>query len=508
MKPATGRIAVSVGALLTAGGFRLAAQEHQHSGHGEQLGRVEFAVSCNQEAQRRFTRAIALLHSFWWEESERAFRAVAEADSSCGMAYWGLAMTYLGNPFAGRPDNLTAGEAAARRAAEVGARTSRERDYIAAVGALYRDNQTLTHPQRLRAYGDSMEQVARRNPRDTEAQIFYALSLVATASPTDTTYARQRRAAEILNPQFRRQPQHPGLAHYIIHAMDSPALAELGLDAARRYARIAPSVPHAQHMPSHIFIRLGLWEDNIQANRRSYDAGVAYLRAQGKSGVGSHEFHAADYMVYGYLQQGNDSAALALIRHMEAVREVEPPNLFTELYSRAAMPARYALERGRWDEAAALEVRPSPAFPAAEMVTRFARGVGAARSANLAGAREEIAALEGIERTLTERRDAYWARVTGIKRRLVESWVRFAEGDTAGALSLARQAADDEDLTNKHPVTPGEVVPARELEADMLMAVGRHAEARRAYEAVLRIERNRRRANEGLARASEPAGGR
>src|SRR6267378_4343690 len=288
---------------------RLAAQD-PHDHHAEVLGRVAFPVSCNEEARTRFERAMALLHSFWWEEGGRAFRAVAAADSTCALAYWGLALNYWGNPFVGGPagDNLRRGAANTIRGLALGAPTARERGFLAAAGALYRDYEAVPNPRRLQAYSDTLARVYHDFPDDPEVAIYYALSLVATASPTDTTFTRQRQAAAILNPLFRRFPEHPGLAHYIIHANDSPQLAALGLDAARRYAQIAPAAPHAQHMPSHIFIRRGLWDEAIAANQRAFQAGVDYARAQ-HTGVAPEQIHALDYMVYAYLQEGRDSAA-------------------------------------------------------------------------------------------------------------------------------------------------------------------------------------------------------
>lgn len=449
-----------------------------------------------------------LLHSFWWDEAERAFQDVAAADSTCAMAYWGLALTYWDNPFGPGPAGarLVSGAAAAARAAALGGRTERERDYIAAVEALYRDHATTPNAVRLRAYSDAMEATHRRHPADPEAAIFYAISLVATASPTDTTFARQRQATAILNPLFAAQPLHPGLAHYLIHANDSPELARYGLDAARRYLTIAPSVPHAQHMPSHIFVRLGMWDETIASNKGSYDAGAAYARAQNWEGLGAHEFHAMDYMVYGYLQTGRDSAALAWVEHALGVSKVTAPGQLVSEYARAAMPARYALERGAWAEAAQLPMVAEPPVPRA--ITHFARGVGAVRSGDATAARVEVEALAAIERQLTGQPGYDWARVVGIKRRAVAAWIALASGDTAGALAEARLAADLEDVTGKHPVTPGEVLPARELYADMLFALGRHGEARAAYEATLRREPGRARSMFGAGRAAELSGDR
>src|SRR5207249_111182 len=281
-----------------------------------QLGRVVFPISCNAAAQQRFERAMTMLHSFWWEEGQGAFQAVATADSSCAMGYWGLALNAWGNPFAGgappTSESARRGAAAAQRAADLGAPTPREQGFIAAAAALYRGYDALPNSRRLQAYSDTLARVYRDFPNDTEVAIYYALSLVATAPKTDTTFARQRRAAAILNPLFQRFPTHPGLAHYLIHANDSPRLAQLGLNAARRYAEIAPSAPHAQHMPSHIFIRLGLWDETIAANTRAFEAGLAYARAHHQP-VAPERLHALDYMVYAYLQQGRDREARAMV---------------------------------------------------------------------------------------------------------------------------------------------------------------------------------------------------
>jgi hypothetical protein len=464
---------------------------------------VTFVVSCNAEAQRRFEHGMALLHSFWWEQGSQAFPAVAQADPTCAMAHWGSAMNAWGNPFAGGPSGqaLTTAGQAAERAASMGARTPRERGFIAAVATLYRDHATVPNVQRLRAYSDTMARVYRDNPHDVEVAIYYALSLVATAPATDTTFARQKQAAAILNPLFVRFPQHPGLAHYIIHANDSPRLASLGLDAARRYAQIAPSAPHAQHMPSHIFIRLGLWQDNIASNQRSYDAGVAYAKSQGLNGVLYHEFHALDYMVYGYLQLGQDDVARRVVAKAESLPSVEGPGAMISSYNRLALSARLAVERDDWTAAARLPVLAGTAPATLGAVTRFARGIGAARSGDTAQARAEVAALaENEAGAVSGAQGAYWSRVVGIKRRAVEAWLALATGDTTRALALGKEAADMEDVTEKHPVTPGELLPARELYADLLLTVGRTNAARAAYEETLKREPGRKRSTAGLAR--------
>ncbi len=485
------------------------AQEHEHGGApGEQLGHVAFATSCRPDAQARFERAMALLHSFWWEEGARAFRAVAAADSTCAMAYWGLALNYWGNPFVGGPvgENLRHGAAATVVGLALSAPTARERGFLAAAGALYRDYETTSNPRRLQAYSDTLARVYRDFPADPEVAIYYALSLVATASPSDTTFARQRQAAAILNPLFRSFPEHPGLAHYIIHANDSPQLASLGLDAARRYAQIAPSAPHAQHMPSHIFIRLGLWDESIAANQRSLDAGIEYARVQHLKGVAPEQFHALDYMVYGYLQEGRDSAARRTVGQGLALTTVLSSDALVTNYNRVAMEARVPLERSDWAAAAGLPVRAAGQGGIGEALGHFTRGLGAARRGDTAQARVEIAALATIEAALAGQPGYNWSRVVSNEKQAVTAWVLLAAGDTAGALREAAAAADREDVTAKHPVTPGELLPARELEGDLLLAVGRYASARTAYEATLRREPGRPRSLFGWARAAELAG--
>jgi hypothetical protein len=483
-----------------------AGQEHDHA-HTEGLGRVVFAVSCNEAAQRHFERAMAVLHSFWWEEGPNAFGAVLQADSTCAMGHWGLALNAWGNPFAGGPagDQLKQGAAHAEHAAALGAPTPRERGFIAAASALYRNSSEVRSAVRLRAFSDTLARVYRENPNDPEVALYYALSLVATASPTDTTLSRQKQAAGILNPLYARYPQHPGLAHYIIHANDSPRLASLGLDAARRYAGIAPSAPHAQHMPSHIFIRLGLWDETIESNQRSYDAGLAFARARGVEGVAYHEFHALDYMVYGYLQQGKDSAAARTVREALGITQVTAPSAVLRRYNITAMEARIPIERGDWRAAMRLQVR-APDVPISEMLSRFARGVGAARAAEPVQLREEVDALARIEQTLATNRDNYWSQIAGIKRQALNAWLLLSSGDTVGALREAKLAADREDVTEKHPITPGELLPARELEADLHFQLGHYAAARTAYLETLKREPGRARSIYGAARSAELAG--
>ena len=475
----------------------LAAQEpHEHAPH-EQVGRVQFPSSCNAAAQPVFERGVAMLHSFWFEEAQRTFLEAVAADPRCPMPHWGVAMTLLGNPFTG----VSPAEAQLREALEharhavqlAAAATPREQAYADAVLALYRDYETVGHRDRLRAHEEAMDRVRQAHPDDPEAAIFYARAVIANAPPRDLTFARQLYAAQLLEPLFTERPDHPGLAHYTIHAFDAPPIADKGLAAARRYADIAPAAPHALHMPSHIFTRLGYWDESIDTNRRS-----AAAEPDSNAAV-----HPMDYMVYAYLQQGRDQAARRVVE-----RAVQNPDRFYGGiigYNFAAMPARFALERGAWDEAAALKL-PTAGAPYVQAVTRFARAIGAARGGDPGAARAEAAALGVLLDSLQARRDEYWATIVGAQRLAADSWVAYAEGDHERALRLAREAADLEETVEKHPVTPGPLLPARELEGDMLLELGRAAEAQQAYEATLTREPNRARALFGAARAAERAG--
>jgi hypothetical protein len=344
-------------------------------------------------------------------------------------------------------------------------------------------------------------------PKDVEVAIYYALAQLATAPRTDTTFAQQRRAIAILDPLFARYPDHPGLAHYVIHATDSPRLARLGLRAARRYSQIAPTAPHAQHMPSHIFVRLGLWDETIASNWKSYRAGSAYAKAAGLTGGTPEELHALDYAVYGYLQRGEDSAARAAVAVAGRVTTSNARGVIAS-YNRTAMAARIPLERGDWESAAAFPLPADSLAPVAGVLARFTRAIGNARSGRVEPARAEVAALDSIATVLEAKGEPYWTRVARIKHDAADAWTRLAAGDTADALALAKTAADSEEVTDKHPVTPAELLPARELEGDMLMAVGRPSEARAAYRATLAREPGRARSAFGAARAAELAGDR
>jgi hypothetical protein len=500
---------MNVRALAVALAASLFASAPASAHDGEKLGSVHFPISCAPAGQADFERAVALLHSFWYEEAVKAFTAIAEADPGCAMGYWGIAMSVyypLWQPPS--PAMLKQGAAALEKARGLPA-TPRERDYLAAIETYYRDSGTLDHRTRAAAYEKAMAELHARYPDDREAAVFYALALNATAAPTDKTYANQEKAGAILEKVFAEQPDHPGVAHYIIHSYDYPPLARRGLVAARGYAKTAPSVPHAQHMPAHIFTRLGLWEESIASNRASADAGKAYYARLGKETVWDQTLHAFDYLVYAYLQTGQDRRARAALEELRAMPRAEPES-FVAAYAYAAIPARIALEQHRWGEAAAL--RPaSPVFPWdrfawAEAITAFARSLGAARGGDAATARAEARKLEGYRATLVAASQTYWAGQVEIQQRAAAAWIARAEGKPDEALRLMRAAADLEDSTEKHPVTPAPVVPARELLGEMLLDLNRPGPALVEFEASAAREPNRWNGLFGAARAAELSG--
>src|SRR5213080_3101787 len=506
---AMARCIPTLAALVVA--VPLAAQAPgEHDGHAQQLGRVRFATSCDAAAGTEVERGVAYLHSFWYEKAAETFAAAAAADSGCAMAFWGQAMSVL-HPLWTPPSSADA--RAALGVIDRGlarAKTTRERGYLNAIRAYYADYDRTDPKARLVRYALAMDSVRRRSPSETEAAIFYALALIAVgqANATDTTFTYQKRADSILEPLFRLEPDHPGLAHYLIHTNDVPQLARHGLPAAQRYATIAPDVPHAQHMPSHIFTRLGLWDDAIASNTRSAAAARAYEVERGLNGMWDQRTHALDYLAYAYLQQGRDTAARRVVDEAAAARAGYPAGSLPHEYAVAAIPARFTLERGEWAAAARLAVRPAPEWPAAEAITHFARAIGAARSSDTALARREIVALAQVESTLTVSGgpQLYWAGQVAIQRLAARAWLEVATGDTAAAILHAGQAADREDGTQKHPVTPGPVLPARELEGDLLLAVQQPAAAAQAYRRTLALSPNRARSLFGLAQAAAQAG--
>ena len=499
------------GVLLAAGG--LAQEAHAHHGESEILGTVRFPISCGEPVRPAFTRAVAILHSFGYEDARDAFAAVAAQEPGCGMASWGVAMTYYHPIWAPpSPAELAAGRAAAERASAAGARTEREQAYIAAIGAFYRDSEKLDHRTRALAYSKAMEELALRWPDDHEASIFYALSLLATAPPADATFANQKKAAGILNALLQKEPQHPGVAHYLIHAFDYPSLASLALPAARSYSKIAPSSPHALHMPSHIFTRLGLWQESIESNLASADAARRRV-AKAHPGAASFDaLHALDYLEYAYLQIGEEAKARGVLEEAATARSFDEPS-FAAGYALAAIPARFALERRRWQDAMNLEPPkaelPWERFSYSMAITSFAQTVGAARSGQTERARSALSRLEEIHAGLVKSPIAGpydWAGQVESMRLAAAAWVTLAQGRKEEALALARSAADLEERIGKHPVTPGSVLPARELLADMLRENGRPADALVEYETDLREAPNRWNGLFGAARSAELAG--
>ncbi|HZF05073.1 MAG TPA: hypothetical protein VE932_12155 [Patescibacteria group bacterium] len=469
----------------------------------EKIGQVRFPVSCSPAAQQPFERAVALLHSFWYLEAAKAFTQIAQADPDCAMASWGLAMTNWTQIWSPPPPAaLKRGWEAVERARAAGGKTPREREFIAAAEAFFKDGDKIDHRTRVLAYGRAMEQMAQRYPQDIEVMAFYALSLQATADPKDKTYANQKRSAEIAEKIFAAEPDHPGAAHYMIHGYDYPPLAQQGLPAARRYAQFAPSVPHALHMPSHIYVLLGMWPDTVKSN-------IAAAAAEKSRGNPDDHMHALDYLVYGYLQQAQDGEARRVVDEARAIMADLAARQYdsgrpTAHFAMAAIEARWAMERARWDEAAAIDPRPNR-FAHTESMIYFARAIGAARSGNAARARAGVDRLAALKDAM---KDAYWAEQIEIQRRAAAAWTARAEGRGDEAFALMRSAVELEASTEKHNITPGPIVTARELLGDMLMEAGQPGPAGQAYEASLRVAPNRFKALYGVAWAAARAGDR
>jgi hypothetical protein len=482
-------------------GLALSASAHETSGVPARLGKVHFKVDCNAAAQREFDLAMAYYHSFAWEEMRAPYARALQADPSCGMVHWLRALGALGNPFTWptliTPAILNDAPGWLEDARRTGLKSQRERDYVDAVAAYFKDHDKLDHRARARAFESALRQVMQRYPEDTEAATLYALVLSANFDPTDKKYTNQLEAAAILEPIFRAQPDHPGVAHYLIHSYDYPPIAAKGLDAARRYGKIAPDAAHALHMPSHIFTRVGAWRESIASNRASARAG------DDKS---FDKWHAYDYMVYAHLQLGEHDAARQVVA--EALGNPARVDHPATAYAYAAMPARLALERAAWKEAAALELFAADNFPwkkytFAEAVNAFARGIGAAMSGEPAAARAQAARLQQL-RDATKVR--YWQEQVAIQAELVQGLALRAEGKGAEGLAVLRKAAAREDATEKHVVTPGPIVPARELLAYVQLEAGDAVSALRDFESVLEREPNRRRAAAGAVRAAKLAG--
>lgn len=475
---------------------------HDEDGKGV-LGKVAFENSCSQEVQADLQRGVAMLHSFWFGEGLQTFRAVLQRDPNCVPAAWGIASLLMDNPLAGQgslPKAAEEAQAAIAQGRQSSRTTQRERDYLEATAAYYKDFGERPEAARQRSRSEAYTALAARYPKDDEAQIFSALYLAGTQSQADQSYAAYLKAAGMLETQFKRHPDHPGVAHYLIHSYDAPPIAGQGLPAAKRYAGIAPAAPHALHMPSHIFTRVGAWPESAATNQRSFETAVA-------DKDGDAAFHAADYMVYAYLQQGQDAQARAALDAAMQVKETANPARLAAPYAAAAMPARMALERGDWKTAAALKPEKSR-FAFVDAMTHFARAVGAARSGDVGVAEQEAEQLSALHKALLDAKNAYWAREVEVQRLATAAWIAHAKGQGDEARKLMQAAADLEDGNEKHIVTPGRVLPARELLGDMLLAMKMPAEALQAYEMSQVREPHRFRGYAGAARAAAAAGDR
>ena len=501
--------------LLLASAAALALSPEEGHDHAPKLGTLTFESSCSPQAHEHFEHGLGWLHSFEYAEAERSFARAAGADPGCGIAHWGAAMSYY-HPLWAPPtaEELEKGRAAIEKARAAGAKSKREQAYIDAIAAFYRDSERLDHRTRTLAYSSAMERLHEYYPDDREAAVFYALSLIAVGTmDTDPDFNNEKQAAALLNGVLAVNADHPGVAHYLIHSFDYPPLAHLAVPAARRYASIAPDSAHAQHMPSHIFTRLGLWDDAIKSNLKSEAAAIAYAKAKGLQGSWDERLHAMDYLAYAYLQTGQDREARRVLAELNAIQRVDPAN-FKVAFSATAIPARFLLERRQWREAASLELPdnvtglvPLADHPWAQAHIHFARAVGAARSGNPAGAREEVARLGAIERTMSLPLGTYdWKTQVSIQRQIAEGWLAHAEGRNDDAVGVMRAAADLDDATEKHPVTPGAVLPAREQLGELLLEIGKPAEALNEFEASLKRAPRRLGGIYGAARAAKLAG--
>ena len=505
-------------ALLTVSALALVAMDPGHSDHhSPQLGKVSFETSCNPQAQAAFETGLRWLHSFEYRSAELSFTNAAAADPGCAIASWGVAMSNY-HPLWAAPTTaeFAKGKDAIDKAKATGAGFRRERDYVAALDTFYRDADRADLKTRALAYSDAMRNLHDRYPNDDEAAVFYSLSLIAAGTMDgDKAYTRQKQAAAILNDVLARNPDHPGVTHYLIHGFDYPALAELALPAARRYATIAPDSAHAQHMPSHIFTRLGLWDESIKSNLAAEASARARATAMGMPGTWDQALHAMDYLTYAYLQTGQDEKALEVFADLKAISRADPPSP-TVAYAVTAIPARVLLERRRWDEAAAFDLPPNlAALPAigdhkwAIANVHFAKAVGAARAGKLDLAREEVTKLSEIEQGLTIPPGEYdWRRQIAIEREIAAAWLAHGTGKNDEAVRLMRAAADLDDATEKHPVTPGAILPAREELGELLLALGRPADALKEYQASLQRAPKRLAGLYGAAESAKRSGDR
>ena len=471
------------------------------------LGKATFLVSCTPPAQEMFNQAIAMLHSFWYEEAEKTFSNITTIDKDCAMAHWGVAMSLYHQLWATppTPEALQKGRNALQLAKQLKIKTARERAYFEAAEYLYSDEETIDYPTRKISYQKAMEQLSVNNPDDLEAAVFYALALISTASPNDKTYTNQKRALNILQEVLKKEPDHPGVAHYIIHSSDYPELASLGLKAARRYAQIAPSVPHALHMPSHIFIRLGEWHEAAQSNLAAYHTAKNYANENVSSDAWDQQLHFMDYLIYSYLQTGQTRKAEEILRELHTIKKAHPENT-TSAYAFAAIPARYTVERSNWQEAATLTVYPADfpwnQFGWCEAIIHFARGLGATKIGKIDEARHSLQRLEALRDADKVANKYYTADQIEIQRLALAAWIALDEGKALKAEILMRASADLEDSTEKDNVTPGAIKPARELLGELLLELNQPDKALKEFESSLIRTPNRW---NGIYGASEAA---
>jgi len=488
-------------------------------------GKVEFPISCTPSVQSEFSRGVALLHSFFYEEARRVFASVAERDPKCAMAQWGIAMTWwhpIWTP--PRPDEMSAGKAAIEKAMALNAGTDRERGFITALNVYYNTRESsnagaigqschgpVGPRDRVIAYEKAMHQLRDKYPDEFEIQAFYAFAVLAAgyAMPNDTTLSKQLEAAALLEKLWKQNPNHPGVVHYLIHCYDYPALAQRGLAAAQSYASIAPWVPHALHMPSHIFTRLGMWDESIAANGASAEASRAYAAMRHRDATEAEELHALDYMAYSYLQEARDTEAKKIVDLAAKVRKTNPELEFSAAYALAAIPTRYAFERNDWASAATLTVPNLPhwsSFPFMEALIEYGHALGRAHTGDLDGARKAIARMQQLRDATKDPKFDYFKNHLDLQMQAASAWVAASEGKKSEAIEMLRRAADAEDILGKHPVSPGAFVPIREQLGSLLLEVGQSKEAQREFEAALKIYPGRFRGLYGAARAAEQNG--
>jgi tetratricopeptide (TPR) repeat protein len=480
------------------------ADNEPRTGEPEKLGRVHFKTSCTPEAQKEFERALAMLHSFFFPETVKAFNAIPTTDPKCAIAYWGIAISQRPNPLVGPFDaaTLKRGLDAIEKGESIGPKTQRERDWLAALKEFYKDYDKVDQDSRTKNYATAMEKLAAKYPDDVEAKIFYALALNETFD--HKSMDPLLKAAKILEPIDKKYPDHPGVTHYLIHSYDFAPIARGGIPAANKYAKVAPAAPHAQHMPSHIYSMVGMWEESVNSNWRSVLVANEYAAKAKLDGTLAGVPHAYDFMAYAYLQLGQDIKARALIRDTLAMKKLVGPVLAGQT-ARAAVPARYMLERQDWQGAAQLQPL-GTGFPMAEAITYFARAMGGARSGDTAAAQADIEKLKEQRAALEKAGQGYWAGQVEIQILGAQAWTAQAQGNKSEAIKLMRSAAELEDASEKHVAMENRLYPMRELLADMLMAQGESVAALKEYETSLRNAPMRLRGFYGAAKAAELSG--